>query len=184
LISDVGSPPVLAFVVVALTASWVSAPGAWTWAVIYLLLAVLLPFLHVVWLVRRGQVTDLHLRVREQRIQPLLVTIASAGLGWLVLALAPAPAALTTIAAALWLQTAAILTITLRWKISVHTAAAAGATTIAWVLLGTALPFLLTVPLIAWSRIRLGRHTLLQTLVGALLGFIVFSMAASLLPTG
>jgi membrane-associated phospholipid phosphatase len=129
-----------------------------------------------------SDVTDLHLRVREQRIQPLLVTIACGGLGWLVLTLAPAPPALSTIAAALWLQTTAILAITLRWKISVHTAAAAGATTVAWALLGTALPFPLTVPLIAWARIRLDRHTLPQTLVGALLGFIVFLMAASLLP--
>jgi membrane-associated phospholipid phosphatase len=184
LVTNLGSPPVLAVVIVALTASTLSSPGVWIWAGIYLLLAVLLPLLHVVWLVKRGRVTDLHLRVRAQRIQPLLVAITCGGLGWLVLVLAPAPAALSIFAAALWLQTAAILAITLRWKISVHTAAAAGATTVAWALLGTALPFLLTVPVIAWSRIRLRRHTLPQTLAGALLGFLVFIVASSLLPIG
>jgi membrane-associated phospholipid phosphatase len=91
---------------------------------------------------------------------------------------------LIIIAAALWFQTVAMFTITLWWKISLHAAAAAGAATMAWALLGTGLPFLLTVPLIAWSRIRLRRHTLAQTVLGALLGFVVFFVAASLIPVG
>ena len=179
LISDVGSPPVQGFVVVGLTAAWLASPGAWIWAGIYLLVAVLLPLLHVIWLVSRGWVTDLHIRIREQRIRPLLVTIACAGLGWLVLVLAPAPDALATVAAAVWLQTVAILLITLRWKISVHSAAAAGATAIACVFLGTVVPLLLTVPLVAWSRVKLRRHTLAQTVVGSFLGFAIFFAAGA-----
>jgi hypothetical protein len=179
LISGVGSPPVQGFVVVGLTAAWLASPGAWIWAGFYLLVAVLLPLLHVIWLVRQGRVSDLHIRIREQRIRPLLVSIACAGLGWLVLILAPAPDALATVAAAVWLQTAAILLITLRWEISVHSAAAAGATTIAWVLLGTVVPLLLTLPLIAWSRVKLRRHTLAQTVAGSFLGFAIFSAAAA-----
>jgi len=179
LISDVGSPPVQGFVVVGLTAAWLASAGAWIWAGFYLLVAVLLPLLHVIWLVKRGRVTDLHIRIREQRIRPLLVNLACAGLGWLVLVLAPAPDALATVAAAVWLQAAAILLITLRWKISVHSAAVAGATTIAWAILGTGVPLLVTVPLIAWSRVKLRRHTWAQTVAGSFLGFAIFSAAAA-----
>ncbi len=112
----------------------------------------------------------------------MLVTLICAGVGWGVLVVGAAPAGMTTVAATLWLQVVVILFVTLRWKISVHTAAAAGGATLIWTLLGTALPFLLVVPLIAWSRVRLRHHTLPQTLAGALLGSIVFFVATSLAP--
>jgi membrane-associated phospholipid phosphatase len=139
-----------------------------------------MPFLYVAWLVKRGDITDIDVRLRKQRAQPLLVTITCTGFAWLVLALGVAPRVMTVMAGALWFQVVAIFIITLRWKISVHAATAAGATTMAWALLGTPLPFLVTVPLVAWSRVRLRRHTLLQTVAGALLGFTVFFAAAAL----
>jgi membrane-associated phospholipid phosphatase len=155
---------------------------AWIWGAIYVVLGVLIPFLYVVWSVVRGQITDIHIRLREQRRRPLLVVVICAGVGWLVLALGAAPRAMTAVAASIWLQTVVVFFVTLRWKISVHTAAAASGGTLIWMLLGTALPFLLIVPLVAWSRVRLRHHTLLQTLAGALLGSIVFVVAISLAP--
>lgn len=184
LISNVGSPPLVTSVTVILTAFKVAGSEAWIWAAIYVSLGILIPFLYVVWSVTRGQITDIHIRLREERRQPLLVTLVCAGIGWLVLALGPAPAAMTTVAAALWLQVVVIFLVTLRWKISVHTVAAAGGATLAWTFLGTVLPFLLVVPLIAWSRVRLRRHTLPQTLAGVLLGSTVFFVATSLAPIG
>jgi membrane-associated phospholipid phosphatase len=182
LISNVGSPPILASLAVMLTAFKMSAPEAWIWGAVYVFLGVLIPFLYVVCSVMRGQITDIHIRLREQRRRPLLITLICAGVGWLVLALGAAPVGMTTVAAALWLQVATILLVTLRWKISVHTAAAAGGATLIWTLLGSAMPFLLVVPLIAWSRIRLRHHTFPQTLAGALLGSIVFFVATSPAP--
>ncbi len=152
------------------------------WGSIYVFLGVLIPFLYVVWLVKRGHITDIDVQFRKQRAQPLLVTVTCSGLAWLVLALGVAPTAMTILAGALWFEVVVIFAITLRWKISVHAATAAGATTMAWALLGTPLPLLLAVPLVAWSRVRLRRHTLLQTVVGALLGFAVFFAAAMLMP--
>jgi len=148
LISNLGSPPVLASVAVALIALKLSSARAWMWGSVYLLLGVMMPFLYVVWLVKRGNVTDIDVRLRKQRFQPLLVTITCTGLAWLVLALGVAP------------------------------------TTMAWVLLGTPLPLVLIVPLVAWSRVRLRRHTLPQTVAGAVLGFVIFSAAATLMPSG
>lgn len=182
LISSAGSPPVVMSVTVMLMAFKIAGSEAWIWGAVYVVLGVLLPFLHVVWSVMRGQITDIHIRLREQRRRPLLVTLICAAVAWLVLVLGAAPAGMTTVAATLWLQVLLIFLVTLRWKISVHTAAAAGGATLIWTLLGTALPFLLVVPLIAWSRVRLRHHTLPQTLSGALLGSIVFFVATSLAP--
>lgn len=183
LVSNVGSPPVLASMVVALTAFKLSSARAWMWAGVYLLLGVLTPFLYVVWLVKRGDVTDIDVRLRKQRVQPLLVTITCTGLAWLVLTLGLAPSAMIVVAGALWFQAVAVFAITLRWKISVHVATAAGATAMAWAHLGTPLPLALVVPLVAWSRVRLRRHTLPQTVAGALLGFVIFAAAATWLPS-
>ncbi len=182
LISNVGSPPVVMSVTVMLMAFKIAGSEAWIWGAVYVALGVLVPFLYVVWSVKRGQITDIHVRLREQRRQPLLITLICAGVGWLVLALGPAPTAMTRVATALSLQVVMIFLVTLRWKISVYTVAAAGGATLIWTLLGSAIPFLLVVPLIAWSRIRLRHHTILQTLAGALLGSVVFFVATSLAP--
>lgn len=172
-ISQVGSPPVLASAAVALTSATSPAPRTWMWAGIYASVAILLPLLYLVWLVRRGLVTDLDAQLRKQRIRPMLFTVVCAGLAWLVLALGAAPRSMVLLAGALAVQAVKIFVITLRWKISVHCAAAAGAATVAWSLTGTPLPLLVGVPLIAWSRVRLRRHTLAQTIAGALLGLVV-----------
>jgi membrane-associated phospholipid phosphatase len=159
-----------------LTASMLSNFCAWLWAGIYGLVAVLTPLLYVVWLLHRGVITDLDMQLREQRIRPLIFTIACSGLGWLLLALGRAPVQMVALAGALWIQTAIILGITLRWKISVHCASAAGAAAVAWSLFGTPLP-LLVVPIIAWSRVRLRRHTMAQTVAGTLLGLGILVVA-------
>ena len=179
-ISQVGSPPMLTPVAVAVTAWTLRSPRAWMWAGIYVLLAVLFPLLYLVWMVRKGQITDLDVQLRQQRARPLIVTIACGGLAWLELVLGGAPWHMVILARTLFLQTAVILGITLYWKISVHCAAAAGVATWVWSLGGTPLPLLIGVPVIAWSRVRLGRHTLAQTIAGALLGIASFASVLSL----
>ena len=144
------------------------------WALVQLSLGVLAPFLHVVQLVRRGDVTDVDVRLRKQRIGPLFVTVACTGLAWMALWIGGAPAAMAWVAGGMWVQGLLILGITSRWKISVHAATAAAATTWSSLLLETPLPALLIVPLVAWSRVRLRRHTVLQTVAGGVLGFVVF----------
>ena len=183
-ISTFGSPPVMVCTALLLTALKLSSSAAWKWAGIYLILGVLTPFLYVVWLLKRGYVTDIDVQLRKQRAQPLLVTILCTGAAWLVLALGAAPTTMTLIATAIWLQVVVIFAVTLRWKISVQAATVAGAMTVAWALLGSPLPFLIAVPLVAWSRVRLRRHTLLQTLAGVVLGLVIFWLVSTLAPSG
>ena len=75
------------------------------------------------------------------------------------------------------LQAILFLLITLRWKISLHCAAAAILAELLLIYFGPmAAPFAMSVPLIAWSRLYLRRHTLAQTIAGASLGIAILTL--------
>lgn len=180
-ISMVGSPPVLAILSMALLAVSFPGPRVWTLAAAYLFVSTFVPISYVVWLVHTDRITDIDIQLREQRIGPLILTILSGGIGSLVLAVGRAPLPMALAGLAMWLETAVILLVTLKWKVSMHSAAAAATATLFWCVLGMPLPLLLGVPIIAWSRVRLRRHTLAQTIVGAVLGIIIFLIVFSLI---
>ncbi len=180
-ISLVGSPPVLGILGVMLITFLSNLPSPWTWGALYVVPAIGLPLVYLVWLVRRGAVTDIDVQLRKQRSRPFLAMMAGQAGAWFMLYLGGAPSPLPVLAAAYFMQTLLIFLITLRWKISVHTSTAAGVTVAVWQTLGSiAVPFALTLPFIIWSRVKLGRHTLGQTLAGTALGASVF-LAALLL---
>jgi len=174
-ISQVGSPPVLGATAMALIAWTLASPRAWTWAGFYMVLSILVPLGYVVWLLRRGRITDLDVQLREQRARPMIVTIVCTALTGFVLALGHAPNPMIVVTGLFCLQMVTILVITLRWKISMHTATAAGVAALITPLVGTLLPLLIGVPIISWSRVRLRRHTLGQAVAGVALG-LAFSI--------
>jgi membrane-associated phospholipid phosphatase len=172
-ISRLGSPPVSAIAGIAIMANVIGVTG-WLWALLYLAFAVPAPTLYVVWKMRRGEITDFHIQVREQRTKPYLVILLYTGLALIGMVVGRAPQLMILVAAAGWLQTATLFVITLWWKISAHAAAAAGISVLALGTLGlSAWPLALSVPLVAWSRVKLQRHTLSQTLVGSALGLLI-----------
>ena len=177
-ISLVGSPPVMGILGVVLILLLSDTPSPWTWGSIYVGAAIGLPLLYLVWLVRKGAVTDIDVQLRKQRSRPFLAMMAGQAMAWFLLNIGGAPSPLPLIAGAYLTQTTLIFLITLRWKISVHTSTAAGVTVAVWGTLGSvAVPFALTLPLIVWSRVKLRRHTLGQTLAGTALGGSVFLTA-------
>jgi membrane-associated phospholipid phosphatase len=170
-VSEVASPPCLGLIAALLTARATGTWAAWAWAGLHALLAVLLPVLYIAWLVRRGRVTNMHLRVREERFRPLVFSIVAGACSVVALGLGGAPHLLVVLAVLHLVQLAFFLGLTLRWKVSVHCAAASGLAVLAVFLWGTGGALLGPgVPLIAWSRVYLARHTPLQTMGGALLG--------------
>ena len=105
---------------------------------------------------------------------PVLFAIASFLAGLALLVALGAPWQVVALVVAMLTCLAATLVVTLWWKLSLHTAAASG--TVAILVLTFGPPLLLALPaiaLVAWSRIRLGDHTLAQTLAGAALGGLV-----------
>lgn len=171
IVSEVASPPCLGLAVTALAARAAGTWAAWVWAGLHALLSVVLPTLYIAWLVRRGRVSDMHLRVREERYRPLVFSILTGACSVFILGLGGAPHLLVVLAVLHLVQLAFFLGITLRWKVSVHCAAASGLAILAVFLWGAGGALLGPgVPLIAWSRVYLARHTPLQTMGGALLG--------------
>jgi hypothetical protein len=167
----------LAIAGIILSAQATQTSTAWVWAGFYILVAVSLPVGYVLWLVRHGKVTDFDLQVREQRRYPFLVTLLSTLIAWLVLYWGQAPFELMLLTGVAWLQIVLLLTITLRWKISAHCASVAGFVVWTWILFGVmAAPLILLIPLVAWSRLRLQRPDLPQTVAGTVLGSSVLAM--------
>jgi membrane-associated phospholipid phosphatase len=66
-----------------------------------------------------------------------------------------------------------VLLITVWWKVSVHTTAASGPLVALTYSFGSLVfPFYLIVPLVGLSRLILKKHTILQVIVGMLIGII------------
>ena len=160
-ISNVLSPPVLAVLGLLLVAYVSESVEAWLWGIYYLVLGVFVPMVYIAWKVHRGEITDFHMRIRKQRIQPMSLMLACALAAWLGMWIGAAPWVFTLMAGIGVFQAAFLLLVTLRWKISGHSVAVASLTVFLYGLLGdAAAPGLLFIPLVAWARIRLNRHDL------------------------
>jgi membrane-associated phospholipid phosphatase len=168
-VSFVASPPALVSLAAIMVAVAAPEPGAWKWASGYL------GFL--LWEVRRGAVSDLDIPTRRERFVPQLVTVTCMVIAWALVRFGAAPTAMTDLGTFFLLQSVALFGITLRWKISVHSATAAGVGMVVWFLSGAVLPLLLGASAVIWSRMRLDRHTVGQTIAGAAIGVAAFRLA-------
>ena len=171
-ISLVASPPVLAIVAMVIQARQSFEPGVWSWVWLHAVLAVIIPLAYLVQLVRRGRVGDIDIESREERFSPLGVTVFCTGVAWLIFYLRGAPTPMTVLAGAFFAQTAIIFATTFFWKISVHCAWAGLVGILAGGLVGSAVPAVVTVTLVSWSRWRLDQHTPAQAVAGTLLGVL------------
>ena len=174
-ISDMFSPPVAALPALCLGV-WASHDRRTGWfALAYFLIAVGLPTLYVAWEVRMGRITDFHMSKRSERVGPFVVSLGCGMAAWILCWGLGAPKDFVAPVLALLLQTLVLFVITLFWQISVHTAVTASLVTFAFMVVGPlAASFFLLVPLVAWARVYLGRHTVPQTIVGALVGVSCF----------
>lgn len=182
LVSDILSPPLLAVAGLALATRLFDSTGDYLWLVYYLFLVIVIPMAYLLWKLYTGEISDFHVRVREQRMRPMLVSLFCALIGWISLWLGDGPRGLMIIAGLGMIQMALILLVTSRWKISGHGVAIGGITVFAVGIFGReAWPLLLAIPLVAWARVRLKRHTLAQTVAGSLLGIAMTLLLLQLL---
>ncbi|TWJ24808.1 phosphatase PAP2 family protein [Micromonospora endolithica] len=168
-----------AVVVSALTVAvgWHSARGGMrglAWGLLATVFVSGIPFAYIVGGVRRGRLTDRHVRRRDQRRVPLLFGLGSVAAGAALLAALGAPRPVLALAAAGTVGLVVAVVLSHRWKPSIHSAVAAGAVVVLTVTFGARL--LVAAPLLAlvgWSRVRLRDHTLPQVLAGATFGALV-----------
>ncbi|MFQ5613518.1 MAG: phosphatase PAP2 family protein, partial [Anaerolineae bacterium] len=180
LISNILSPPIVGgALVVGLSLHALDGPReALKWISIALLVTGLPPLLYIRYLVRTGYLVDIHMPDRDRRIKPLIATITWFFCALLLLYAWHAPQVIILLLAATIFQMALLVAITLLWKISFHSAAIASAATVAVLLESpSAWAVISLVPLVAWARVRLNRHTPWQVILGCLAGILVSSVA-------
>jgi len=120
---------------------------------------------------RRSRVGDFWISARAERLTPAVFLLAAFVTLLVVLALLDAPQDLSLLTLSMGLASAAVALITLRWKASAHCTVAGHAAAAGPLLLGSlGLVFLLVLPLVLWSRVAPGAHTLPQALAGAAVG--------------
>lgn len=180
-VSHIASPPLLAAGSTVMTAAQLTGNAAWLWALFSIGFTILLPTLCIVWMMRNGKVTDFDIYVREQRFWPYLIGIACALVTWLVMFMAGAPNLFLVITGAVAGQSIMLFLVNLRWKISVHATGTACFAVLSWQLFGLwGATLFLAIPLVAWSRVLLGRHTTGQVIAGASLGAALLFAALKL----
>lgn len=110
---------------------------------------------------------------RAQRFLPFIVGIVSYFAGFLVLIAINAPTIIQALMFCYATNTLLVLIITVWWKVSVHTTAAGGPLVALTYSFGTwVFPLYLIVPLVGLSRLIMKKHTLLQVIMGMLIGII------------
>lgn len=177
LISEVFSPPIV--VVALLTAvslhSSPDLPSALGWIALSTTFCAAIPYLLLLRSVRAGRVADRHLVRRNERRRPLLVALASVFAGVALLFRFSAPSTISHLVVAFLVGLMVMLPVTVRWKASMHVAIVAGTLAVSAAQFGSIWGASLSpaLALVAWARIRSGRHTLRQATVGAMIGLFV-----------
>jgi len=178
LISRFLAPPYVAVPVIIILALIGATPWyvGLAWAAIVCALAMPLPLLLMKRELRKGGISDWHIRNRRERLKPvpILSLIMAVALPLTVLVVFNGPRLLVAVLGGATVMSLLNLLVTVRWKISQHVSGVAFAlgSVVGVVGLGAA-PALLLVPVVAWARVKLGAHTLAQTIAGGLAGFAV-----------
>lgn len=152
-----------------------SRSQALAWALTYGVLVCLLPLLYIVWMVHQGRITDVHMREREERIRPFVVSMICTVLAWQTLLLMDAPPILPLVAVVTLVQLAVMALITLVWQISMHTMSITVAVVATGYVFGPASALVVSplVPLVGAARLKLNRHTPAQVIAGTIIGAVI-----------
>lgn len=159
-----------------------TSPKVWSTAGVVFITAII-PMVVILILMRMGKVSDTAITDRKERTAPFCaVIVCYIGAAFFVRYLR-APYWIQNFYLAAAMVSAISLLVTQWWKISAHTGAMGGMAAIMfWMaqrgliismpLVWVSVAFLI-LGLVAWARLYLNKHTVLQTLAGASLGFIV-----------
>lgn len=175
-VTEVLAPAVLTVSLLLLVGAWTA--DSWRRGLVHGLLAAffagLLPAAVLLVAVRRGHVGNRHVTTRAERPAVMALGLVSVVTGLVALVLAGASRELVVLVVAMAVGVLVGLGVSSFWKISIHTASAAGAVASLALLVHPGL--VVTAPLVvlsAWSRVALGHHTVGQVGVGAAVGAVV-----------
>lgn len=137
--------------------------------------SVVLPIVNIMYFSRKYNNDDkLDVVNKEDRLYPLIAGVIGYAVGVVLLYFLQAPWLATVLMVCYVLVTLAITFITPYWKISIHSCGVIGPTLgLAVAFWPVGLLYILLLPPIAWSRYVLKKHTPLQLVMGAVVGFVI-----------
>lgn len=140
-----------------------------------IILQVVIPFTYLFFALRLGWVSKWDLPKREER-RPMLMLLFVCSLVSLLLINYLGNKKLLDLFILLMVTGFVTSFITFFWKISIHMVLDTTVIMLINFLFGLYLwPLFLLIPVVAWARLKLGRHTLSQLIAGVLLSIIIFS---------
>jgi membrane-associated phospholipid phosphatase len=152
--------------------------SSWLWILFVLSLTTLIPVLYIANLSQRGHVTDFDVFIRQQRNKPYIFIGICSAVALSIIIIFKAPWILVFLCIVALVQTLIMFFINRFWKISAHTASSASFSIVTWQLFGPyGLLAFIIVPIIAWSRVKLHRHSLSQVIMGAFTGALIYFLA-------
>ena len=141
------------------------------WAVLCIFLTSGLSLLYLVYLTRSGKVSDPRAIPRMERVGPLRVVAALHAAAFVLVSFLGGPAELRAALLSYALATLGFVLITPSSNLSLHAAGVSGtAVCLAYVFGAWGLLAFLLLPPVFWARLALGRHTLGELALGALVG--------------
>lgn len=144
------------------------------WGLTVSLTSSILPMAIIVWGGRSGRWDGHHVRNREGRLIPFVALIGFSTIGLAALLVAGAPWMVTLLDISMLVSLLATGTITAKWKVSMHSAVAAGAVVVLAITYGPIWWLLaILVAAISWSRVEVRDHTPAQVIAGAITGAVV-----------
>lgn len=159
--------PMVVVVFLALLAGWRANLAGADRRLYALYLSAQVVLIGLIWVAARRRLkTDWDISERKKRIRPLLILLLIVLGNWFVVRIWHNGELLNFFYLfALWLL--GFFFITLRYKISGHVGVVTLAAGLVVTWFGRAwLPVFLTVPLVAWARVRLGKHTVGEVIAG------------------
>jgi len=150
--------------------------SSWTWIYfgIIIISTVLLPFIQVVWMKKKGKTASLDIPERERRSIPSIQGVLNYFLALVALWFFEAPKPILILMWVYLFNTLIAIIITYYWKVSVHGMAIGGPVACLGYLISPYIYwFLLLLPLITYSRVSLKAHTPMQVITGFVLGFVL-----------
>jgi len=173
LLTDVFAPANLVIVLLLLV-GWHAASGfaGLGWGLFAALFCGIIPLGIVLLGVKRGGLTDKHIRIRKQRVVPMAVSMVSVVTGIVLLYVLHAPKGIAALVVAMLVGLVSTLGVTVGWQISIHNAVAGGTMILILAFGPAAIPAALIPAAIGWSRLVLKAHTLAQVIAGTALGGI------------
>lgn len=171
--SNVVSPPVM-FAILGLVLAWMELPfwEGLLWAAIYGFWVSLMPILVVVYLLKTGRISDLHMSNTNERRIPYITGVIGSLIALAIIQVFNGPLSLSCLAIFSTIELAFLGLITTFWLISIHASSIAAVAVICGLVFGwwTLLIMLPLVAVVCLVRIYLRRHDISQVVAGLALG--------------